>query len=107
MEAALLRLYDSIPAWLVAGVYVLAAVGFMRMYARAQRGAVVIAPPVALAVAGALLVVALFYVLVVPLPLTPLARGGMLRLILLALGVVLVVFNLAALTGANGRRRDD
>lgn len=73
------------------------------MFLRAQRGALVISPPVALTVAASLLLVTLFYVLVAPMTMPLEAKGGFLRLILLVLGCVLIVFNLSALLGRNGR----
>lgn len=104
MEPLLLRLYETIPTQLVAVIYALAAGGFVRMWARAQRGAVVIAPQVALAVAGALALVMLSYLLVVPnMALSLLAKAGFQRMLLLILGIVLTVFNWSAFF----RRRGD
>lgn len=97
MESVLLHLYDTIPTQLVAVVYGLAAAGFVGMWARAQRGAVVISPPVALAVAGALMLIMLSYLLVVPnTALSLLAKAGFQRMLIMILGVVLTVFNWSA-----------
>lgn len=103
MEASLIRVYEEIPTWLPAIVYVIAAGGFVHMFVRAQRGTLVISPPVALTVAASLLLVALFYLLIAPMKIPLEAKGGFLRLILLVLGGVLIVFNLSSLMGRNER----
>lgn len=103
VESALLRLYNSIPAQLVAVVYLLAAGGFVSRYRMAARGRVYVAPLMSLAVAGALILAAMFYLLVVPLPsLTLQAKAGALRFLLLALGLVLIMYNLHTLWWRNG-----
>lgn len=103
MEAALLRLYAIIPPWLVALLALFAAVGFVRLYMQARRGAVVIAAPVALAVALPLAFIAVFYLIVAPQPISFEAKGGFVRLLIIMLCGALIVFNLAALLGENGR----
>lgn len=98
MEAVLLKLYDTIPPWVVAAIYALAAAGFVRMWERARRGAVVISPPVALTVAGALALIMLSYLFVVPnTALSLLAKAGFQRMLTAILGIVLIVFNASAL----------
>lgn len=108
MESFLLGMYAAIPAWLVAVVWLLAAGGFVGRYRMAARGRVYVAPPMSIAVAGALIIVAMFYLLVVPLPsLTLQAKAGALRFLLLVLGLVLIMYNLHTLWRHNGNGNVD
>lgn len=107
METSLLRLYDTIPAWLVAIIWLLAAGGFVSRYRQAARGRVYVAPLMSIAVAGALILVAAFYLLVVPLGLSLTAKAGALRFLMLILGFVLITYNVHMLWWRNGNGSDD
>lgn len=104
MERFLLDLYTRIPAQLVGVILLLAAGGFGHIYWRVRRGATLyILPQAALAMTVGLVLLAAFYLLIVPLPISLEARGGVLRLLMLFFGVFAASFGLGALS----RQRDD
>lgn len=103
LERTLLDIYVRIPAQLVGVILLLAAGGFGHIYIRVRRGApLYILPQAALAITVGFVLLASFYMLVVPLPISLAAKAGVLRLMMVFLGIFASAFGLGVFL-----KRDD